>query len=215
VAKRLLVLLLISLTACVPSVPVPPQTAPTPRGASPWTVEPGDVIRLHVWLSPEQSGDLLVNERGQVLVPTVGRLNVAGLTPIAAEGAIVRGFANRLDSTRVEVTFLRPVSVVGGVKTPGVQLADPSTSVLSLLSRAGGPTRPGGDLRAYLLRIGEPVREISPADRVSDLGIRSTDQLYAQDPPFAVRNEIAIRTVTEVISILGSIVTIVLLITRQ
>lgn len=214
--KRLFALLLLaSASACVPAVPVAPTTTPTPRGAPQWVVEPGDVIRLRIWLAPDQSGDLPVNERGQVLVPTVGHLNVAGLTPAAAEAAIVRGYAARLDSSRVEVTFLRPVSVVGGVKAPGVQLADPSASVLSLIARAGGPTRPGGDLRAYLLRIGDPVREISTADRVSDLGLRSTDQLYAQDPPFAVRNEIAIRTVTEVLSIVGSIVTIVLLITRK
>jgi protein involved in polysaccharide export with SLBB domain len=208
------VLALLTLTACVPSVPVAPPAAPGPR-ANQWLVEPGDVIRLRVWLAPDQSGDLPVNERGQVLVPTIGRMTVAGLTPLAVESDIVRKFASRLDSSRVEVTFLRPVSVVGGVKTPGIQLADPSASVLSLIARSGGPIRPGGDLRVYLLRIGDPVREISTADRVSDLGIRSTDQLYTEDPPFAVRNEIAIRTVTEAVSIVGSIVTIVLLITTH
>jgi polysaccharide export outer membrane protein len=207
--------MLLLAAACVPSVPEAPTVAPAPRNAPQWVVESGDVIRLRVWLSPEASGDLPVNERGVVLVPTVGRMTVTGLSPTAVESQIVRGFAGRLDSSRVEVTFLRPVAVVGGVKTPGVQLADPSASVLSLIARAGGPTRPGGDVRAFLIRIGEPVREISPGDRVSDLGIRSTDQLYAQDPPFAVRNEIAIRTVTEVLSIVGSIVTIVLLITRN
>ena len=112
------------------------------------------------------------------------------------------------------MTFLRPVSVLGGVKTPGIQLADPSASVLSLVSRAGGPLKPGGDLRAFLLRSGEPVREISVADRVSDLGIRSTDQLYVQDPPFVVRNEIAIRSAFEVLQFVGSIVTLVVLTRR-
>ena len=207
-------LALLGAMACVPAIPVAPTVQPVPRGQALWVVEPGDVIRLKVWLSADESGDLPVNERGQVLVPTVGRITVAGLAPAAVQAAIIRGFAGRLDSTKVEVTFLRPVSVLGGVRVPGLQLADPSASVLSLISRAGGPLRPGGDVRAFLLRIGEDPHEISVGDRVSDLGIRSTDQLYVQDPPFVVRNEIAIRSVFEALQVISTIVTIIV-VTRR
>ncbi len=199
---------------CIPAVPVAPTVQPTARNANLWLVEPGDVIRLRIWLSADQSGDLAVNERGQVLAPTVGRLDVAGLTPSVVESRIVRAYSTRLDSTKVEVTFLRPVSVVGGVKVPGIQLADPAATVLSLISRAGGPLRPGGDLHAYLLRIGEPTHEISTADRVSDIGIRSSDQLYVQDPPFVVRNEIAVRSVFELLQLISTALTIVLLVRK-
>jgi len=205
----------VALAACIPAIPVPPSVQPLTHGASQWLVEPGDVIRQRVWMSPEQSGDLPVNERGQVLVPTVGRLTVTGMTPSAVESAILKSYSGRLDSSRIEVTFLRPVSVVGGVKLPGIQLADPSASVLSLIARAGGPNHPGGDLRAFLLRVGEPVHEISTGDRVSDLGIRSTDQLYAMDPPFIVRNDIGVRTTIESVQLVGSILTLILLITRR
>ena len=199
---------------CVPAVPLAPTVQPTARNANLWLVESGDVIRLRVWLSPDQSGDLPVNERGQVLAPTVGRLDVVGLTPSVVENRIVRAYATRLDSTKVDVTFLRPVSVLGGVKVPGIQLADPSATVLSLISRAGGPLRPGGDVRAYLLRIGEPTHEISTADRVSDIGIRSSDQLYVQDPPFIVRNEIAVRSLFEALQLISTALTIVLLVRK-
>ena len=202
------------VAGCVPAIPVAPTVQPTARGANQWLVEPGDVIRLRIWLAADQSGDLAVNERGQVLVPTVGRLTVVGLTPPVVENLIVRAYAARLDSSKVEVTFLRPVSVVGGVKVPGIQLADPSATVLSLISRTGGPLRPGGDLRVYLLRIGEATHEISTADRVSDIGIRSSDQLYVQDPPFVVRNEIAVRTAFELLQFISTALTIVLLVRR-
>jgi protein involved in polysaccharide export with SLBB domain len=205
---------LLSLTACVPAVPLSPTTQPSPRAANEWIVEPGDVIRLRVWLAVDQSGDLPVNERGQILLPTVGRLDVAGRTPPVVEAQIVRSYAARLDSSKVEVLFLRPVSVLGGVKTPGIQLADPSATVLSLISRAGGPLRPGGDLRAYLLRIGEPTREISLADHVSDVGIKSSDQLYVQDPPFVVRNETAIRSVFELMQVVSTVITLIVLVRR-
>lgn len=199
---------------CVPAVPVPPTIQPTPRSATQWQVEPGDVIRLHVWGNEAQSGDLLVNERGEVLVPTLGRMTVVGLAPAAVESRILRGYGGRIDSTKVEITFLRPISVVGGVKTQGVQLADPSASVLSLVSRAGGPQRQGGDLRVFLLRIAEPVREVSTADHVADLGIRSADQLYVQDPPFVVRNQVAITSVFQALSLVSGVVTLFLLVRR-
>lgn len=205
----------LAMAACVPPVPVAPDAQPMARGTNLWLVESGDVIRLRTWLTADQSGDLPVNERGQVLIPNVGRMSVAGLSPAAVEAQIVRAYATRVDSSRVEVTFLRPVSVVGGVKAAGVQLADPSASVLSLVSRAGGPIRSGGDLRAYLLRVGKPTREISLADRASELGIRSTDQLYVQDPPFVIRNQVAIQSVFEVLGFISSSLTILYLIRRN
>ena len=214
-ARRSTLVLALFLGGCVPPIPIAPDVQPVARGTNLWLVEPGDVIRLRTWLAVDQSGDLPVNERGQVLVPNVGRLTVTGLSPAAVEAQIVRAYAGRLDSSRVEVTFLRPVSVVGGVKTAGVQLADPSSSVLSLISRAGGPIRSGGDLRAYLLRVGEQTREISTADRVSDLGIRSTDQLYVQDPPFVIRNQAAIQSVFEVLNFLSTSLTIFFLVRRS
>ena len=202
------------LAGCVPAVPVAPSVQPAPRGASQWQVESGDVMRLHVWGGEAQSGDLEVNERGEVLIPTIGRMNVVGLTPAAVEARILRSYAGRIDSSKVEVTFLRPISVVGGVRVPGIVLSDPSQSVLSLVSKAGGPSRAGGDLRVFLLRINEPVREVSSADRVADLGIRSTDQLYVQDPPFAVRNQPAIQAVFTGLQFISSILALIF-ITRR
>jgi protein involved in polysaccharide export with SLBB domain len=208
------VLVSAALTGCVPAVPVPPAVQPVPRGTVQWQVEPGDVIRLHVWGNDGQSGDVPVNERGEALIPTVGRLNVAGQTPAMVEARILRGYAGRIDSTRVDIVFLRPVAVVGGVKSPSVQLTDPSQSVLSLVARSGGPVREGGDLHVYLLRVGEPVREVSTADRVADLGIRASDQLYVQDPPFAVRNSAAIQAVFQGLQFISTVITLVLLVRK-
>ena len=89
-----------------------------------------------------------------------------------------------------------------------------SHSGLSLISRSGGPIRPGGDWKVYLLRIGEPTHEVSTADRVSDLGIRSTDQLYVQDPPFFVRNAIPIQSVFQALEFISTSLTIFYLVRR-
>ena len=203
------------VVACTPGIPRAAQIAPTPRGEYPWTVEAGDIVRLKNWSAPDQSGDLPVNERGIVLVPTVGSLDVQGLTTDSLQQRITRAFSGRIDPSRVDVQLFRPITVTGGVKSPSVQLVDGSTSVLSLIAKAGGAIRPGGDNRVFIVRSGAPTREISVADRVGDLGIRSSDQLYVQDPPFVVRNELAIRAAYELVQFGLGLFTIYYLIRRN
>ena len=204
-------MLLVATVACTPSVPRA-GIAPTPRGAESWTVEAGDIVRLKNWSAPEQSGDLPVNERGVVLVPTVGSLTVQGFTSDSLERVIVRAFSGRIDASRVDVQLFRPITVAGGVKNPSVQLVDGSTSVLSLVAKAGGAIRPGGDSRVFIVRASAPTREVSVADRIGDLGVRSSDQLYVQDPPFVVRNEMAIRSAYELVQFALGLLTIYYLI---
>ena len=204
--------LLAAGVACTPGIPRAAEIAPTPRGAYPWTVEAGDVVRLKNWSAPEQSGDLTVNERGVVLVPTVGPLTVQGLASDSLERLIVRAFSGRIDASRVDVQLFRPITVAGGVKNPSVQLVDGSTSVLSLVAKAGGAIRVGGDSRVVIVRPSAPTREVSVADRVGDLGVRSSDQLYVQDPPFVVRNEMAIRSAYELVQFALGLLTIYYLI---
>ena len=207
-------MLLACAVACTPSVPRS-GIAPTPRGADSWMVEAGDIVRLKNWSAPEQSGDLPVNERGVVLVPTVGTLTVQGLTSDSLERAIVRAFSGRIDPSRVDVQLFRPITVAGGVKNPSVQLVDGSTSVLSLVAKAGGAIRTGGDSRVFVVRASAPTRDVSVADRVGDLGVRSSDQLYVQDPPFVVRNEMAIRSAYELVQFALGLLTIYYLIRQD
>ncbi|MDB4882816.1 MAG: Periplasmic polysaccharide export protein [Gemmatimonadetes bacterium] len=207
-------LLFVGAVACTPATPRGPRIAPTPRGGSAWAVEPGDVIRLKNWMAPEQSGDLIVNERGIALIPTVGHIAVQGLSSDSLERRIVLSFSGRVDASRVDVQLFRPITVTGGVKNPSVQLVDAPTSVLSLIARAGGTVRPGGDNRVFIVRSGEPTREVSVADRIGDLGVRSSDQLYVQDPPFVVRNELAIRSAYELVQFGLGVLTIYYLIRR-
>jgi polysaccharide export outer membrane protein len=201
--------------ACAPIAPQGGTVAPTPRGAYAWTVEPGDVVRLKNWGAPEQSGDLVVNDRGQVLVPTVGRLPAQGMSPDSLEQRIVRSFSGRVDPSRVDVMVLRPITVTGGVKQPSVQLADASTTVLSLVGRAGGAIRIGGDSRVFLVRTNSPTREVSVADRIGDLDVRASDQLYVQDPSFAVRNDVSIRAAYAIVQFAATIVTMFYLIRQN
>ena len=201
--------------ACSAAAPRGADIAPVPHGTYSWSVEPGDVVRLKNWSAPEQSGDLTVNERGIVLVPTVGSLDVQGLTTDSLQQRIISAFSGRIDPSRVDVQLLRNITVTGGVKAPNVQLVDGATSVLSLIAKAGGAIKTGGDTKVYVVRPGQATREVSVADRVGDVGLRSSDQLYVQDPPFAVRNEMNIRAAYEFVQFMATLVTIYYLVRQK
>jgi hypothetical protein len=75
--------------------------------------------------------------------------------------------------------------------------------------------RTGGDSRVFVVRASAPTREVSVADRIGDLGVRSSDQLYVQDPPFVVRNEMAIRSAYELVQFALGLLTIYFLIRQD
>jgi hypothetical protein len=60
-----------------------------------------------------------------------------------------------------------------------------------------------------------PTREVSVADRIGDLDLRSSDQLYVQDPPFAVRNAMTIQSAYQVVQFAATLVTIFYLIRQK
>jgi polysaccharide export outer membrane protein len=88
---------------------------------------------------------LRVDERGQIDVPLVGRVDVAGRTLSEAEAAVGRACIER-DLYRSPIVTLamsqrrtHRITVMGAVESPGVyELPSPSSDLLSALVAAGG-----------------------------------------------------------------------------
>lgn len=119
---------------------LPPPTDTTPRrqvGA----MRPGDVLRIVVYRDKELSNEYPIDARGFVQIPGLGVIQVAGLDPTEVTdrlklALIERGFAR----PEISVQPLIRVSVLGEVRAPNVYPVDPGTSLLQLLTVAGGPT---------------------------------------------------------------------------
>lgn len=104
-------------------------------------LRPGDVLRVVVFRDKELSNEYLIDARGFVQIPGLGVIEAAGLTPTAVtdrlrDALIERGFAR----PEISVQPLIRVSVLGEVRSPNVYPVDPGTSLLQLLTVAGGPT---------------------------------------------------------------------------
>jgi len=119
-----------------------------PAVAPPLRIGPGDLIEVTIFENPDLSGRLRVNEVGDITVPLIGRVHVAGKT---AEEA-----ARLIEADFVEAQILQPaeshatvfiseyatqgITVTGEVKSPGVYPALGVRKLNDVITAAGGVT---------------------------------------------------------------------------
>lgn len=142
--------------------PVPAQNTPsldsantvagTPDGAAVYSlrISTGDLLNVNVFDTPELSGKLRVDDKGNVTLPLGDVVCVTGMTAEEAGRAIELHFRSKdiLKDPHVSVTILeyatQGVTVLGEVKNPGVYPLLGARRLLDLLSAAGGVTSTAG-----------------------------------------------------------------------
>jgi len=153
-----------------------------------YLVGPGDSIVVTVWGSIEGSYDLVVNSGGEVILPKVGPVRVAGL----AFGKLADVFRVHLAKVfrdfdlAVNMGKLRTnkISVIGEVTSPGDYTVSSLATVLNALSAAGGPTK-NGSLRNIIIRRTGKAEEVIDlydffltGDKRKDVRLASGDTIF-------------------------------------
>lgn len=106
----------------------------------------GDLLEMTIFDTPELSGKLRVSNGGDILLPLVGSLHVAGLKAEEAQNLIRQKFVDGgfLKDPQVTVFIAeyatQGVSVLGEVKNPGIYPAFGSHHLLDYISAAQGLT---------------------------------------------------------------------------
>jgi protein involved in polysaccharide export with SLBB domain len=135
-----------------------------------YVVAPGDRIQVNTWGALETSNVLIVDGQGNVFLPAVGPISVAG-TKNADLTAKMKAGLGRVYSRGFEVytnlLTAKPVAVfvTGGVKRPGRYAGVPSDSILFFLEQAGGIDPRLGSYRSIsVLRGGSQLTEVDLYD---------------------------------------------------
>jgi polysaccharide export outer membrane protein len=143
----------------------PVRTLPPPPPYLP--ISFGDLIQVTVFDSPELSGTLRVNSKGEIVLPLGGAVKVKGLTAAEAGIAIARQLkeSDIVLDPHVSVLILeyqtQGVTVSGEVKSPGVYPLLANRTVLDMIAMAGGLNENAGKVATVFHRDtpGE-VREV-------------------------------------------------------
>ena len=158
----------------------------------------GDMVRVSVFRNPDLTTEARVTERGTVLFPMIGEVQVAGLTPAQAARRIGDRLAAGKYVVNPEVTVSlmqvnsRQVSVLGSVVKPGRYPIDSTNMRLTdFLASAGGIAPTGSDRVTILTnRNGKPERlqvDVEQLFRTGDLSrnvsLEPGDTIYVERAP--------------------------------
>lgn len=108
-----------------------------------YVILPGDRITVRVWGARSYDDVLFVDQQGNIFLPEVGPVNVAGLKQAALSGSVRAKLASVFPENvhiYVNLQSAQPVAVyvAGNVPNPGRYAGGPQDSVMSYLDRAGG-----------------------------------------------------------------------------
>lgn len=120
---RLLLLLPIAIvTGCQATLPNAAPATPGHETFRPYTLGPGDKIRITVYDHENLSGNFTVDDTGRLSLPLIGGIDVKGMSLPDLEKTISqRLLANEILNPKVSAGLLelRPFCVLGEVRNPG------------------------------------------------------------------------------------------------
>ena len=160
--------------------------------AQEYRVGPEDLLKFTVYDHPELTTTARVGGDGLINFPLIGEVKVADLTTseisqkiekLLADGYVVGPHV----SVFIEEVRSRKAVIMGEVIKPGVYVLAGSTTLLELLSQAGGLTKDAGDKVVIKRTNGEDAHEqlltinlkkLIEGDTTQNIAIKSGDSVY-------------------------------------
>ena len=169
---------------------------------------PGDILRVAIWREPNLSGDFQVDQDGTLVLPLLGKLQVSDRAWSIVKDNVMQDYLRELRNPSIELTPFRSVYVLGEVNLPGRYNVHPTNGNLAgAVSLAGGVTPDGDVTNMRIVRDGVIILDgIAGEQRLSELGIRSGDQLFIGRRGWLDRNSTFIASA--VLSFTGILVAI-------
>lgn len=169
----------------VPTTFSPNNLAPV---TSDYVIGPDDQLRIRIWGQISYTGNLRVDRSGNIFLPQVGQVHVAGLkfanldqTLRQAVGRIFRNF-----DLNVEVGQIRAMQIyiAGQARRPGAYTVSSLSTLVDALFECGGPSSQGSLRHIFVKRQGETVADFDLyallifGDKSKDIRLQPEDVLY-------------------------------------
>jgi len=158
----------------------------------------GDTIRVTVFQNPDLTTEARISERGTIVFPLVGEIELKGKTPAEAAARIAGQLkqGSFMKNPQVSVSVLqvrsRQVSVLGHVLRPGRYVLDDTSSKLTdILALAGGTGPTGDDTVVVMLTRGGDVKRLEidvprmyrSGDLSPNIEVQNGDTIFVQRAP--------------------------------
>jgi len=137
--------------------------------AQEYKIGPEDVLSVTFWQEPQLNTNVRVNQNGTIVLPVIGTITAAGLTPNELAAKIVRRisvFNRNISQASVLVTQYESnkVYVTGSVQNPGKYSFEVIPDLWKIILEAGGPTETAKLDQVKIIRGGDEAGDISNVD---------------------------------------------------
>jgi polysaccharide export outer membrane protein len=158
----------------------------------------GDNIRVTVFQNPDLTTEVRISERGTIVFPLIGEIQLSGQTPAGAAARIAEQLkqGSFMKNPQVNVVVLqvrsRQVSVLGHVIRPGrYALEDSSSKLTDILALAGGIGPTGDDTVIVMISRDGDVNRLEidvpkmyrSGDLSSNIEVQNGDTIFVQRAP--------------------------------
>lgn len=138
-------------------VPAVQGLPPDPGDQRTYRIVPGDVLKVEVFQVEELSSEEKVSEDGDIVMPLIGPVRVAGMTPKEAEARLAAILGkDYLQNPQVDIDVTestsQQVTVMGAVNKPGVFPIAGRTTLLQAIALAEGTDRVAKDEEVVVFR---------------------------------------------------------------
>ena len=170
---------------------------PSLLSAQDYLVGERDVLRITVYDHPDLTTVARVSGEGTISFPLIGEIRVSGLTIPQISGRISELLAGGYVVNPHVIVFIeefrsKKTTVIGEVTKPGLYELPGQTTLLELLSRAGGLTKDAGDKAVIKRKTGQGEqsfsidlrRLIEKGDTSADMFLQDGDSIYVQKAGF-------------------------------
>lgn len=212
-------ILLVSLLCCTAAgLPAQPSLSKHFGG---YVIGAEDLITVRVLeieeFNTQNLGAIRVDPQGNIRLPLVGRMHVAGLSVEQLEAKVAGDLASVMNNPEVTVTVTqfgsRPVSVLGAVRNPGVHQISGHKTLFEVLSLAGGLSPDAGNAIKITRRMDAgplPLAGVTRDSRgeffVGALNVRSV--MEARDPGVNIEvlpNDVITVPKAELVYVIGAV----------
>lgn len=195
-----------SLFRSVPSTFAPQNAGPVPAD---YVVGPGDELRIHIWGQFNFAANVRVDRAGDIYLPQVGTVHVAGLQFSDLESHLRSAFDRIYHNFEISVELgqIRSIQVyvAGEARRPGLYTVSSLSTLVDTLFASGGPS-PHGSMRDIQLRRGSKTIVdfdlydlLLHGDKSRDVTLQSGDVIFIPPvgPEAAVLGSIRVPAIYE------------------
>ena len=157
-----------------------------------YVVGEGDLLRITVYEHPDLTAELRLGADGNITFPLIGELSISGLSTLEIEKLLVRKLEDGYIRKAHVTVFIREykskrITVLGEFVKPGILKLTGDSTLLELISDAGGVTQNAGDL-LFIQRVTEDGEEVTvtvdlkklleEGDVSANVAVREGDSIY-------------------------------------